>query len=51
MDRNQWNEKARVIQAVLEEDPVDLWCLRGLALTEGGLINGTYVHVNLYMHA
>lgn len=36
-------DKAKEIEAVLqdEEGDVDLWRLRGLALSEGGLVNGT----------
>jgi hypothetical protein len=32
--------KAREIEAVLNEEVVDLWRLRALALTEGGLVHG-----------
>jgi hypothetical protein len=35
--------KAEEIEAVLAADDVDLWRLRELALTEGGLINGAFV--------
>ena len=34
-------EKARSVQECLECDPVSLWDLRELALSEGGLVNGT----------
>jgi hypothetical protein len=34
-------EKSRQILAVLNSPEIDLWKLRGLAITEGGLINGT----------
>lgn len=34
-------EKAKEIQALLDQPEVDLWKLRGLAITEGGLLNGT----------
>lgn len=34
-------EKAKEIHAVLAEPEVDLWKLRELALSEGGLVNGT----------
>jgi hypothetical protein len=33
--------KAEEINLVLSEPDVDLWKLRGLALSEGGLVNGT----------
>jgi hypothetical protein len=33
--------KAEEIYLVLAEPEVDLWKLRELALTEGGLVNGT----------
>jgi len=32
--------KAEEINLVLSEPDVNLWKLRGLALTEGGLVNG-----------
>jgi hypothetical protein len=35
-------EKADDVQRVLDEPIVDLWLLRELALTEGGLVNGQY---------
>jgi hypothetical protein len=35
-------EKAQLIHFVLLEPVVDLWKLRNLALSEGGLVNGTY---------
>ena len=35
------NAKVEEIQSVLEERNVNLWKLRELALTEGGLVNGT----------
>ena len=34
--------KAEEIEAVLSQDDVDLWRLRELALTEGGLVNGAF---------
>jgi hypothetical protein len=34
------SEKADLIDRLLSEPEVDLWTLRELALTEGGLING-----------
>jgi len=39
--RAQMTDKAKEIEVVLEEENVDLWKLRGLALSEGGLVNGT----------
>jgi len=33
--------KAQTIAAILDEPYVDLWHLRELALSEGGLVNGT----------
>jgi hypothetical protein len=35
-------EKAQFIHLVLMEPKVDLWKLRALALSEGGLVNGMY---------
>lgn len=35
-------EKAEEINLVLLQPNVDLWKLRELALTEGGLVNGTF---------
>jgi hypothetical protein len=35
-------EKALEIDLILNEPEIDLWLLRELALTEGGLVNGTY---------
>lgn len=40
--KNHHAEKVAQIQEVLDEADVDLWRLRGLALTEGGLVNGMY---------
>lgn len=38
----KWDDKARQIRAVLNQQPViDLWQLRALALSDGGLVNGT----------
>jgi hypothetical protein len=38
----QFQEKAKQIRAVLNQQPaVDLWQLRALAISEGGLVNGT----------
>jgi hypothetical protein len=38
-------EKAREIRHVLQQPLVDLWRLRELALSEGGLVNGTWMYV------
>lgn len=35
-------EKAEEIRRILSEPVVDLWKLRELALTEGGLVNGKF---------
>ena len=35
-------DKALEIQKCLAAEPVDLWQLRELALTKGGLLNGQY---------
>ena len=35
-------EKAEEIDQLLKESPVDLWKLRELALSEGGLVNGKH---------
>ena len=35
--------KAELIQQVLSEPKVDLWKLRELALSEGGLVNGASI--------
>jgi len=40
--KNEYPEKVAQIQQILDEPNVDLWKLRGLALTEGGLVNGVY---------
>jgi len=37
-------EKERLIELVLLEPTVDLWKLRELALSEGGLVSGTSIH-------
>jgi hypothetical protein len=38
----QFQEKAKQIRAVLNQQPaIDLWQLRALAISEGGLVNGT----------
>ena len=37
------NNKAEEIRRVLSEPVVDLWKLRELALSEGGLVNGTFL--------
>ena len=36
--------KAEEIYLLLSEPDVDLWKLRELALTEGGLVNGMKIH-------
>jgi len=38
--KNEYPEKVAQIQQILDEPNVDLWKLRGLALREGGLVNG-----------
>jgi hypothetical protein len=38
-----FNSKAEQINLVLSEPDVDLWKLRELALTEGGLVNGEFI--------
>jgi hypothetical protein len=38
-------EKAEEINLVLLRPDVDLWKLRELALSEGGLVNGTYCYI------
>lgn len=38
--KNEYAAKIAKIQQVLDEPHVDLWKLRGLALSEGGLVNG-----------
>jgi hypothetical protein len=38
-----WNDKIVELQRVLAEPVVDLWRLRELALSEGGLVNGASV--------
>lgn len=35
-------EKAHDIDLILNEPEIDLWMLRELALTEGGLVNGMF---------
>ena len=35
-------QKAKEIEAVLRDENVDLWKLRGLAISEGGLVNGSF---------
>ena len=35
-------EKAKAIRTVLGEPEVDLWKLRSLAISEGGLVNGEF---------
>ena len=37
-------EKCRQIEAALSEDPVDALKLKKLALSEGGLVKGNFVH-------
>jgi hypothetical protein len=37
--------KAEEINLILSEPDVDLWKLRALALSEGGLVNGTSIIV------
>ena len=39
--KNEYAAKIAKILQVLDEPNVDLWKLRGLALSEGGLVNGT----------
>ena len=39
----QQQKKAEEINLLLLEPEVDLWKLRELALTDGGLVNGMYV--------
>ena len=31
------------IERILDEDEIDLWALRELCLTEGGLVNGEFI--------
>jgi hypothetical protein len=38
-------EKAEEINLTLLQPDVDLWKLRELALSDGGLVNGTYFHL------
>ena len=33
-------EKAKEISALLDQPEIDLWKLRALAISEGGLVNG-----------
>jgi len=40
--QSRMRRKAEEINLVLLEPDVDLWKLRELALTEGGLVNGMY---------
>ena len=37
------DQKISEIEWCLEQDPVDLWRLRELALTHGGLVTGTFL--------
>jgi hypothetical protein len=43
-----FKSKAEQINLVLSEPDVDLWKLRELALTEGGLVNGTFPYLSRY---
>jgi len=45
--KNEYAAKIALIQKVLDEPNVDLWKLRGLALSEGGLVNGEFVVAGL----
>lgn len=38
----RFSDKAEEIDRILSTPDVDLWRLRELALSEGGLVNGTY---------
>jgi hypothetical protein len=38
----QRDAKVRMIRACLKKDVIDLWELRELSLTSGGLVNGRY---------
>jgi hypothetical protein len=38
--KNQLEDKAKEISFVLEQPDIDLWKLRTLAISEGGLVNG-----------
>ena len=44
------SSKADEIGRVLSEPVVDLWKLRELALTEGGLVNGKFVNCSIDCH-
>lgn len=41
--KHEYAAKIAIIQQVLDEQDVDLWKLRGLALSEGGLVNGAFL--------
>ena len=41
--KNEYAAKIAKIQQVLDQPNVDLWKLRGLALSEGGLVNGKFI--------
>lgn len=41
-DHEAYHQKKEQIESLLAEPVVDLWALRALALSEGGLLNGTY---------
>lgn len=41
--KRQLEKKARQIIEVLESPTVDLWKLRGLAISQGGLVNGRFL--------
>jgi hypothetical protein len=43
-----WDDKAQEIEQILNEEEVDLWRLRELALSEGGLVNGTLYHAECH---
>jgi hypothetical protein len=38
-------KKAEEIELLLSQPDIDLWKLRGLALTPGGLVNGTFLKI------
>lgn len=42
LSTEQWSDKVEEINAVLSEADVDLWKLRELALSDGGLVNGKF---------
>jgi len=49
--KNEHAVKIALIQQVLDEPNVDLWKLRGLALSEGGLVNGKFAFICVCCYA